>query len=38
MVDEFLVMRFLELFVALVGHLEVGSGRGEKQGGVVVFG
>jgi len=29
---------FVELFVAFVGHLEVGSGRGEKQGGVVVLG
>ena len=37
-VEQGLMVGFLELFVAFVGHLEVGSGRAEQQGGVVVLG
>jgi len=37
-VEEGFAVGFVELFVAFVGHLEVGPGRGEKQGGVVVLG
>jgi len=36
--EQGLVVVLLEPIVALVAHLEVGSGRAEQQGGVVVFG